>query len=146
MAEDENDTAQATGVSGKGKAVRHFDMTEIEKAEKRKGKKDKFKKKNKKDRDDTTALQDDFKMDTADPRFGKLFENHEFAIDPTNQRLRQTKGMQDLIEEGRRRKQDVGIPVSTADRKSSKEKKQKGTSSSSRDVKDLVAKIKRKAS
>lgn len=145
MAEDENDTAQAVGVTGKGRIVQHFDMTEIEKAEKRKGKKDKFKKKGQKEAD-AKVLQDDFKMDTADPRFGKLFESHEFAIDPTNQKLRQTKGMQDLIEEGRRRK-DKGetVPLTKEDKPRKEKKSKKGEASNSADVKDLVAKLKRKA-
>lgn len=145
MAEDENDTAQAAGVTGKGRTVQHFDMTEIEKAQKRKGKKDKFKRKGQKEAD-AKVLQDDFKMDTADPRFGKLFESHEFAIDPTNQKLRQTKGMQDLIEETRRRKQKgEDVPASKDNVKRADKKAKKAEASSSSDMKDLVAKLKRKA-
>ena len=95
---------------------------------------------------DAKVLQDDFKMDTADPRFGKLFESHEFAIDPTNQKLRQTKGMQDLIEETRRRKQNgEDVPASKDDVKRADKKAKKAEASSSSDVKDLVAKLKRKA-
>ena len=132
MAEDAE--AQST-VAAKGRAVSHFDMAEIEKAEKRKGKKEKYKKKYKTDK---TVLQDDFAMNVADPRLGKLFENHEFAIDPTNQRLRQTSGMKELIQEGRSRKQKSGH----LERKSEKPDNKPSARS---DTIDLVAKIKRKA-
>ncbi len=78
--------------------VRHFDMNEIEKAERRARKKGKYAKK-------AAVEGDDFKMDTADPRFAKrLFENHEFAIDPMNARFKGTKAMKALLEEGRKRR------------------------------------------
>lgn len=150
MADDDNDTAHATGAAGQGRTVRHFDMTEIEKAEKRKGKRDKFKnKKNRVAADADTLAADDFKMDTSDPRFGKLFENHEFAIDPTNQKLRQTKGMKELMDEGRKRKQKGASGKSTAPEEDSttgrKDKKKQARADGSSEVRDLVAKLKRKA-
>jgi len=150
MADDDNDTAQAAGAAGQGKTVRHFDMGEIEKAEKRKGKKDKFKKKHKIAADeDVLAAQADFQMDTSDPRFGKLFESHEFAIDPTNQKLRQTKGMKELMDEGRRRKHKSTDGRSTAPEEDvtikKKDKKKQAVGAGSSDVRDLVAKLKRKA-
>ncbi|RMZ85630.1 hypothetical protein DV737_g589, partial [Chaetothyriales sp. CBS 132003] len=64
--------------------VRHFDMRDIERSEKQ---------------------QHGFKIDTTDPRFGALFENHEYAIDPTNPKYKGTRGMEALLEEGRRRKE-----------------------------------------
>ena len=82
-------------------SMRHFDMREIEKAKKearraaRKGKK-------RKDRD--VAVIDDFEIETQDPRFKNLFNNHEFAIDPTNPRFKGTDGMKALLEEGRRKR------------------------------------------
>jgi len=151
MAEDDNDTAVATGAAGQGRTVRHFDMAEIEKAEKRKGKKDKFKSKKSKSAEyaDAAAAEDDFEMNTADPRFGKLFENHEFAIDPTNQKLRQTKGMKELIDEGRRRKKKGGNGKSAVPEDDSatrkKDKKNQAVDNGSSEVRDLVAKLKRKA-
>ena len=33
-----------------------------------------------------------------------MYEEHEFAIDPTNPRFKKTKGMQKVLEEGRRRR------------------------------------------
>ncbi|KAK0659091.1 Pre-rRNA-processing protein esf1 [Lasiodiplodia hormozganensis] len=88
--------------------LRHFDINEIEKAEKKKGKKGKRGKKGKKGGDAEEAEeaegQEGFEMDTQDPRFKALFENHEFAIDPTNPRFKGTKGMKALLEEGRKKR------------------------------------------
>lgn len=89
-------------VDDKEAGVKHFNMDEIEKAQKRS-------KKNKKSQRRLAkgALQpedDDFKINVNDPRFSRLFENHEYAIDPTNPRFRNTEGMKTLLEEGRKRR------------------------------------------
>ncbi|TPR04950.1 Myb-like DNA-binding domain family protein [Aspergillus niger] len=49
---------------------------------------------------------DDFEMEVTDPRFARLYESHEFAIDPTNPRFKATSGMKALLEEGRKRRRD----------------------------------------
>jgi hypothetical protein len=85
--------------------VRHFDMNEIEKAEKRAEKKGKHRKKDQVQHD--ADVEDDFKMDTDDPRFARLYDNHEFAIDPTNPRFKGTTGMKALLEKGRKRRNDI---------------------------------------
>lgn len=85
-------------VDDEGSKVQHFDMNEILKAEKAKKKG----KKSKKAKD--AVLEDNFQMDTNDPRFAKLYENHEFAIDPTNPRFKGTSGMKALLEEGRKKR------------------------------------------
>ncbi|KIW87909.1 uncharacterized protein Z519_11494 [Cladophialophora bantiana CBS 173.52] len=94
-----------------GKRIRHFDMREIQKAEKEERKKNKKKLKAKKgpangrnDSGNPEDEQDAFKVDTSDPRFSRLFESHEYAIDPTNPKFKGTKAMRALLEEGRRRK------------------------------------------
>ncbi|KAF2083802.1 hypothetical protein K490DRAFT_5775, partial [Saccharata proteae CBS 121410] len=89
-----------------GKGLKHFDMHEIEKAEKAARRKGKAKKGAKKKQEElaAAAVDDQFKMDTEDPRFRSLFESHEFAIDPTNPRFKGTKGMRALLEEGRRKR------------------------------------------
>ena len=109
MAEDQGDSAK------------HFDMREIEKAEKearRKGKKDKKRKK------PAVAGSEEanggFEMETEDPRFKALFESHEFAIDPTNPKFKKTEGMSKLLEEGRKKRKlrevDEGEDVGDANR------------------------------
>ncbi|KAJ2000047.1 pre-rRNA-processing protein esf1 [Coemansia thaxteri] len=77
---------------------KHFDMSEIVKAEKGKGrKKGKHAKKD-------TEVQDDFTLNTSDPRFGALFESHNFAIDPNNPNFKKTKAMKELLSESRKRR------------------------------------------
>jgi len=127
-------------VDDKKATIKHFDMTEIEKAEKQARRKGKGKGKGKSKQ---AAVEDDFNVDTQDPRFARVFESHEFAIDPTNPRFKATSGMKALLDEGRKRRhaRDDGETeaVSTNDRK----KKQKKDSSS--DLKLLVEKVKRQS-
>ncbi|ERF71495.1 hypothetical protein EPUS_00484 [Endocarpon pusillum Z07020] len=93
-----------------GKGIRHFDMKAIEREEKiakKKGKKGKGKKEFDTEKKSQKA---GFEMDTHDPRFSRLYENHEFAIDPTNPRFKGTEGMKALLEEGRKyRKKDTNL-------------------------------------
>ena len=67
--------------------VKHFDMGDIIKTERRVEKGDR-KKKGKKQRQvavqDGKDVEDDFELDTHDPRFKVLLEDHNFAIDPSN--------------------------------------------------------------
>jgi hypothetical protein len=88
-----------------GGRMRHFDMREIRKAEKEKAssKHNKHKKKNK-NKKDVQVQEDNFELNTRDPRFARMFENHEFAIDPTNPRFKKTEGMKRLMEEGRKKR------------------------------------------
>ncbi|KAJ5533214.1 hypothetical protein N7494_009766 [Penicillium frequentans] len=127
-------------VDDKKATIKHFDMTEIEKAEKQARRKGKGKGKGKSKQ---AVVEDDFNVDTQDPRFARVFESHEFAIDPTNPRFKATSGMKALLDEGRKRRhaRDDGENegVSTNDRK----KKQKKDSSS--DLKLLVEKVKRQS-
>ncbi|KAK7217471.1 hypothetical protein V2G26_005474 [Clonostachys chloroleuca] len=69
----------------------HFDMNDILRAEKQKKKKGK---KGKKDLA-TGNLQEDFSMDVGDDRFKAVFEDHEFAIDPSNPRFKGSEGKED---------------------------------------------------
>jgi hypothetical protein len=86
-----------------GEGVRHFDMREVEKAEKEARRKGKNKgKKSKKSTED--AAKDEFKVEAEDPRFKALFDSHEYAIDPTNPRFKSTQGMKSLLEEGRKKR------------------------------------------
>ena len=82
----------------------HFDMNEIIRAEKHKNKK---KKKGKEAIEDRGGLQDEFNMDVGDSRFKAVFENHEFAIDPSNPKYKATQGMKKLLEEGRKKRKTV---------------------------------------
>ncbi|KAF8984630.1 pre-rRNA-processing protein esf1 [Entomortierella lignicola] len=78
----------------------HFNMKEIQKAEKKNKKK---KNKGQNDKDKGEDLQDDFKIDVADPRFSALHESHHFALDPTNPNFKKTKAMTELLQERQKR-------------------------------------------
>ncbi|PWY82181.1 hypothetical protein BO70DRAFT_314844 [Aspergillus heteromorphus CBS 117.55] len=124
--------------------VKHFDMNEIERAEKQARKKGKGKGKGKGKQ--LAAPVDNFEMEVADPRFASLYESHEFAIDPTNPRFKATSGMKKLLEEGRKRRRDRDEPAEEAPRgeQQTKKKQKKGKDSGSEDLKRLVDKVKRK--
>ena len=72
---------------------RHFDVKSVLKSEKQL--KQKKKKKAPKITGDT---QDDFQMDTQDPRFADILASHHFAIDPTNPQFKKTKNMDKLLQ------------------------------------------------
>ncbi|KUJ16638.1 uncharacterized protein LY89DRAFT_707793 [Mollisia scopiformis] len=97
----------------------HFDINEIARAEKAK------KKKGKKSKEIETGkrggLQEGFEMDVGDSRFSKLFESHEFAIDPSNPKFKGTEGMKKLLEEGRK-KRGVEGEVEPVEKRSKKRK------------------------
>jgi hypothetical protein len=126
--------------------IRHFNMNEIAKAEKVLKKKSKN---NKKAKDAKEVLeQDDFNMETQDPRFAQLFESHEFAIDPTNPRFKGTQGMKALLEEGRRKRKgrsDDDGERADAPPVEKREKKAKiEASSGGEDLNSLLARVKAK--
>ena len=116
----------------------HFDMNEIMKAEKKKNKK-----KGKKDKEVAAGLQEDFQLDVDDDRFKAVFEDHEFAIDPSNPKFKATSGMKKLLEEGRKKRRygdegDAGEP--RRDKKAKKAKASRGD-----DLNSLVSAIKKKS-
>jgi len=133
-------------VDDKKADIKHFDMNEVEKAEKqarRKGK-GKGKAKNKE-----PVVTDDFHVDVADPRFTRLYDSHEFAIDPTNPRFKATSGMKALLDEGRKRRRtrddgEIEVTPESRDRKKQKQKKA-SKEAGSEDLKRLVDKVKRQS-
>lgn len=113
----------------RGGRIQHFDMSEVAKLEKER----KRKKKGKAGRgllDEPAAGKDGdgalgFNVDVNDPRFAKVFESHDYAIDPNDPRYKGTGGMRALLEEGRRRRGkkrqlEEAVPDSHADEPSRK--------------------------
>jgi hypothetical protein len=115
--------------------VRHFDMSRIVKAEK------KAKKHNKKKRREAAEelKGDNFEMDVADPRFNALFDSHEYAIDPSNAKFRDSRGMRELLEAGRKKRKHE---IEGVERHAGK-KRERIVSGDA--VSDLVQKVKKKA-
>lgn len=146
--------------NGDGGAAQHFDMREIEKAEKLARKKGKGKKHLKKT---TTAAgaatPDEFQIEIEDPRFAALFESHEYAIDPTSSKFKKTREMERLLEEGRKKKRkerygdgdngdgEDGPPMEREKKKSKRVKVDADgtTTGGVDDVKGLVARLKSKS-
>ena len=123
------------------KNIRHFDMKDIVKAEKQKKRQKKNKGRRAEDGKEEKDGHDGFQMNVKDPRFSRLFESHEFAIDPTNPRFKGTEGMKALLEEGRQKRKLVEDKEAGD---SGLVKKVKATESG-QDVSLLVAKLKRKS-
>nr|POF15007.1 pre-rrna-processing protein esf1 [Quercus suber] len=126
--------------------VRHFDMREIEKAEKQARKKGKRGKKSGKVADEEGGAPDveSFKVQTEDPRFKALFESHEYAIDPTNPKFKSTEGMKALLEEGRKKRKHTTFDDAEGDDVSKKAKKHVSAEEGDENVKNLVARLKGK--
>ncbi|TNY22543.1 Pre-rRNA-processing protein ESF1 [Rhodotorula diobovata] len=99
--DDEDDVGGEGGEGG-----RHFDMRKILKSEKNAGKKRKVKGKGKKalggDKDE--VVKDDFKLDLGDDRFKSLYEDYDYAVDPSNPRYQKSRNMEALLTEGRKRR------------------------------------------
>ncbi|KAE8441986.1 hypothetical protein EG329_004112 [Mollisiaceae sp. DMI_Dod_QoI] len=119
----------------------HFDINEIARMEKAK------KKKGKKGKDIETGkrggLQEGFEMDVGDSRFSKLFESHEFAIDPSNPKFKGTEGMKKLLEEGRKKRGVEGDDEVVEG--AGKKRKMAGGESKKGELSGLVEKVKKKA-
>ena len=64
--------------------IKHFDMKAVLRAEKQKGKKRKGKKGKRGLDEGENEIQEDFAIDVKDERFKAVFEDHTFAIDPSN--------------------------------------------------------------
>ncbi|CRK42784.1 hypothetical protein BN1708_008872 [Verticillium longisporum] len=122
-----------------GDHLDHFDMNEITRAEKQSKKK--YKKKGKKKEVERAGLQEGFKMDVGDDRFKAVFESHEYAIDPSNPKYKATEGMQQLLEEGRKKRKNGG-DAAPDERQVKKVKKAK---KSGEELGGLVEAVKRKS-
>lgn len=125
--------------------VKHFDMKEILKAEK-KAKRNKGKKKS----DEPEVSGMDFEVDVKDDRFEQLYESHEFAIDPNQPHFKKSAGMEKLLEE--RRKRTLNKPSKEAAVSAPKSKyasevfsaAQKRKHDGDSSIQDLIAKVKRR--
>ncbi|KLJ07128.1 hypothetical protein EMPG_17380 [Blastomyces silverae] len=136
-------------VDDKTSHVKHFDMKDIEKAEKRARKAGK--KKGKKSDAVVELPPDNFKVDVKDDRFQRLWENHEFAIDPSNPRFKATEGMKALLEEGRKRRRnkddsvvDRGVPEPGKKRRKGSDSRNVESVADADDLNKLVERVKGK--
>lgn len=123
----------------------HFDIAEIQRAEKAKKKKGKGKgKKGEETESKRGGLQQNFEMDVGDERFGDVFKNHEYAIDPSNPKFKGTEGMKKLLEEGRRKRggeDDGEVEIKAKNKK----RKVDGEKEGKADLSSLVEKVRKKS-
>lgn len=126
-----------------GLGDRDFNIAAVRKAEKDARKKGKGKKAKSRDLADQANEigkdGDEFNVDVQDPRFRGVFEDFEYAIDPSNPRFSGTQGMKTLLEEGRkRRKGDIEVDYLEDERKAAKKARKQD------DTSHLVEKLKRR--
>ncbi|KAJ3494664.1 hypothetical protein NLJ89_g10760 [Agrocybe chaxingu] len=93
--------ALLVGTDNPNAEPKHFSLKSVIKAEKHK-KRGKGRKRGKADIDN--EAQEDFVVDVKDERFKALFEDHQFAIDPTNPHFKKTKAMSALLDERQKRR------------------------------------------
>ncbi|WFD44982.1 pre-rRNA-processing protein esf1 [Malassezia psittaci] len=136
---------QTSDVSGSDNE-QHFSLQDIVRAEKlqnRKLSKHQRKREAKREAKRTPLLQPNFAIDTKDPRFAAVKQDHRFAIDPNHPGFVKTAGMQKLLEESRQRsKSSIDVPPTNAN-PDSKERSSSSTGGS--DLAALVSSVKRHA-
>ncbi|KAG5354807.1 Pre-rRNA-processing protein [Yarrowia sp. B02] len=114
--------------------AKHFDMKDIIKAEKNAKKKSKYRQQG--------LVEDKFEMPVNDPRFTALYDDHEYAIDPSKPGFTRTKAMDKLLDE-RRKRQDRGMGVKRKGESGEPARKKK-RKDEGEGVESLVERIKRK--
>ncbi|XP_074628281.1 ESF1 homolog [Acropora palmata] len=62
--------------------------------------------KKQKKRKEKEIVNDDFNVDLKDSRFDALFTSHHFAVDPSDPQYRKTKGMESILQERMRRREN----------------------------------------
>lgn len=146
LMEDEHEIRDTQGKTQGGEG-RHFDMKDILKAEKARGKKGKAARKASK----ALSTEDAFVMDVQDERFAPVHESHLFALDPTNPNFKRTKAMENLMQERRNRQANGVTEEENSGGGEEGGEKRKTESGSGRkipqetDISSLVKSIKRKA-
>lgn len=150
MMDDQAVTGGKAVAADGGAHIKHFDMKEVERAEKQAAKKGKKRSKFNKAREaDTSLVPDDFSVNVQDPRFAGLFESHEFAIDPSNPKFKGTEGMKKFLEEGRKRRRgDADSGNADVKKEDDGKKKRKmddlGIQGDTEDLDKLVQRVKSK--
>ncbi|XP_066245659.1 ESF1 homolog [Euwallacea similis] len=84
---------------------KHFSLKKIQENDGEKKSK-KRKNKNKKKVQEEISGDNDFKINVEDERFSAIFTSHHYNIDPTDPHYKKTKGMETLIQEKIKRRQD----------------------------------------
>ena len=102
--------AEAVGDDGAEEDAQHFDLHDLMRQEKLRGKKlNKFQKRREAARSAKrpALVQPSFEMNTADPRFSAVMDDHRYAIDPNHPSFVNTPGMKQLVAERNKRQREA---------------------------------------
>lgn len=128
LMDDDDDTETQGTINNKA----HFNMNEILRSEKEKHKKGRYQKKER-------IVEDTFTPDLEDPRFKEVFEDHDFAIDPTQPEFKGTQAMSKILKERSKR-------VKNKKRKlGGSENNMTNNADDNEDIGNLVNKLKKKS-
>ncbi|KKA27898.1 hypothetical protein TD95_004993 [Thielaviopsis punctulata] len=139
--------ADASETAARAAHLDHFDMADIRKAERaaakgKKGRKAKRAAAAAAQDGSAAALQTDYTVPVDDARFGAVFTEHEFAIDPSNPKFSGTQAMKTLLEEGRKKRKTT--EEQDGERRKKKKKDSAAQQAEAGDLKGLVESVKRK--
>lgn len=112
----------------------HFNMNRLIKSEKEKSKKSRY-------QNQKAIMEDDFKPE-VDSRFSEVFEDHDFAIDPTNVEYRDTKAMKEIVKQSQQKNKSNKKNGKTNNKQNGK--KRFAEESSKNELSDLVKNVKKK--
>lgn len=116
----------------------HFNMNEILRSEKEKNKRSKFQNKEK-------IVDDEFKPDLNDPRFNEIFEDRDFAIDPSQPEFKQTQAMKQILNERNKRSSSKSKKSKTNNNRKRKHDSTDKTTGEKNDIANIVNKLKKKS-
>lgn len=133
---DEDENSSNSSVNKKA----HFNMNEIIRSEKEKKKKLKYQKKDR-------IVEDEFKPNLDDDRFKEIFEDHDFAIDPSQPDFKETSTMKTILEErSKRSRNKKNQGTKNKDKKINKKRSNSSISDESNnksDIANIVSKLKK---
>ncbi|KAG0666552.1 pre-rRNA-processing protein esf1 [Maudiozyma exigua] len=133
---DDDDTADKT-INKEA----HFNMNEILRSEKEKGKRTKYQNKEK-------IVEDKFEANLNDPRFKEMFEDRDFAMDPSQPEFKATKTTKKMLQErNKRSKNNSGSNKRSKHSHNNKRDNGKSDGSTSKsNIQNIVKKLKNKNS
>lgn len=112
----------------------HFNMNRLIKSEKEKSKKSRY-------QNQKAIMEDDFKPE-VDSRFSEVFEDHDFAIDPTNAEYRDTKAMKEIVKQSQQKNKSNKKNGKTNNKQNGK--KRSAEESTNTELSALVKNVKKK--
>ncbi|KAL3909533.1 MAG: hypothetical protein SGPRY_009392 [Prymnesium sp.] len=95
--------------------ARHFETKNLLIGDRRKGKKAKRAKEGREEGGEEGGGEDTFKLDVSDPRFSRIFESSDFAIDPTDPKFKRTNATDGLLAEIQKKHERGQVPLPAAE-------------------------------